>query len=67
MSNIQEKIDELNGTCNSINLDDYTAEELEVLDNEIFLCNDCSWWCPIEEVNEDNVCTDCADGDANEE
>ena len=61
MSNICEKIEDLKGTCNSINLDDFTVVELQLLDEEIFLCDQCGWWCPIEEITEDNICQDCKD------
>ena len=60
MSTIQEKIDELQGTCNSIDMDEWTFEELEVLDEQIFQCDTCSWWFEVGEMSEDsNVCNDC--------
>ena len=65
---------ELNGTCNSIEyvLDNNNAEELQDhlpflnhLDNEIFRCDGCSWWCSIAEMSEksDTECNDCAPDD----
>jgi len=61
---IQSKIEDLKGTCNTIDLDDFTFEELELLDEEIFQCSTCSWWCDIdEEVGEGTslLCKDCKD------
>lgn len=58
----QERIDELLGTCNSINMEDWTLEELEMLDDQIFECGQCGWWCEIGD-NEDStigmICRDC--------
>lgn len=59
MSNIQEKIDEITGTCEHLDLDDFTDEELIILDSQIFQCETCGWWCPLEEETEDRICTDC--------
>lgn len=61
---------QLNGSCDSIEqaLEDYEVPELEdndsflsYLDNEIFRCECCSWWCPISEMSEqgDWACRDC--------
>jgi len=62
MPNIKEVIDDLKGTCNNIDLADFTVEELEKLDSEIFECSTCGWWFDIdEEVGEgtDLQCKDC--------
>ena len=51
-------------------LADHKAESLEDdmrflswLDDQMFSCANCGWWCPIDEVNEWNgtdwVCDDC--------
>ena len=64
----------LRGTCDPLStvleqhdqeaLEDY-APFLEWLDNEIFRCEDCGWWCPIDEESseqadrEELVCSDC--------
>lgn len=58
--NIIDTIHDLLGTCNTFDSEGYTHKELDHLDSEIFLCDTCGWWCPIEEINEDNICTDCA-------
>lgn len=64
MSNIKQVIDELKGTCNNIDLADFTIEELEKLDSEIFECSICGWWFNIdEEVGEGTnlLCKECND------
>lgn len=66
----EKLIYELNGTCDSIEhvLEKYEALELQdhmpflnYLDNEIFRCACCSWWCTISEMSEnsDDECRDC--------
>ena len=71
----QEIINDLLGSCSSIStvLSRYDAEELEdyqpfleELDQQIFLCDACGWWCPVSEAetHEDygqDICTDCLD------
>jgi len=73
LSNIdlwEKIIYQLNGSCESLEqaLADNNAEELEdhmpfleYLDNEIFRCECCGWWCPISESSEtvDTECRDC--------
>jgi len=64
MPDIKELIADLRGTCNTIDLADFTIEELEKLDSEIFECSVCGWWYDIEEECGDgtsNVCEDCKD------
>ena len=56
---IRDIINDLEGTCNTLDMEGLTYQELQILDNEIFCCSDCNWWCPIEEINEGNICTDC--------
>lgn len=62
---------QLKGTCNTMDrvLEEHNAEELEDhmpflnhLDNQIFLCEGCGWWCEISEMSEDSdtECNDCA-------
>lgn len=61
MSTICQKIEELKGTCNSIDLDEFTAVELQLLDEEIFECEECNWWCSKDEESvQPLVCTECA-------
>lgn len=62
----------LTGSCNSLDeaLQIFEKEELadhqpflQYLDDEIFLCDSCSWWCPLDEQNrhDELVCCDCHD------
>lgn len=65
--------EELQGTCKSLYemLEYYDMEDLEMdsefcarLDQEIFLCEGCGWWCEMCEMTTDEAndwqCTDCA-------
>jgi len=62
MSTICQKIEDLKGTCNHLDLDDFTVVELQLLDEEIFECEQCGWWCELNEMSEDAmVCTDCVE------
>ena len=69
---IEAIIEDLKGTCRSMSdacnsygceFDDLTTEELEDLDNEIFCCDTCGWWCEISDMCDDgeNNCRDCAE------
>lgn len=69
--NVHELIEAVNGTCNTIDdhlpegmeFEDLTGEDHDVIDNEIFLCNECGWWCEVHEAHEtddgDDICDDC--------
>jgi len=59
MSKIRNIIEYLEGTCNTLDYNDITHKELDILSDEIFLCDNCSWWCPVEELEYDNTCRDC--------
>lgn len=42
--------------------EDLTKDELDRIDEEIFLCHACGWWCSTDECNEDegeSLCDDC--------
>lgn len=63
-------IEDLRGTTQSIAAvcEKHEREDLEndsgflaELDQQIFLCNSCNWWCEIHEMSEigDWECTDC--------
>lgn len=62
---VQLIIDELRGTCQSIEslypeaLDD--PEFCAALDEELFLCEECEWWCERSEESEERegYCEDC--------
>lgn len=64
----QEIVDELNGTCKSIAecLEDGEDDSDPVLtakiDDQIFCCSRCDWWCEQGEAHEGSdgdVCDDC--------
>ena len=68
---IHEIINNLLGTCNALEYDDYLHNGfnenklLQILDEEIFQCSCCGWWYEIcdvyEEIENDTVCLDCKD------
>lgn len=58
----------LQGTCDSLDraLHIHDSEDLidhmpflEYLDQHIFLCDDCGWWCEISEQSDEGRCYDC--------
>lgn len=63
-------VQELSGSCDTLSpvLVFYHLEELEdnqefleYLDSQIFQCESCGWWCPIDEQAFEAECQDCAD------
>lgn len=62
---------DVNGTCESLESHLETANALHLhdhmpflnyLDDQIFRCTCCSWWCPVSEMSEQSeepICTDC--------
>ena len=70
---VHELIGALQGTCDTIpdhlpegmEEEDLTQEDHNTIDNEIFLCEVCGWWCEIsEQVAElDGTCQDCYDAE----
>lgn len=73
---VDEIISYLQGTTNTLDgavgiitgndeLDsmDLTPQQLEHIDNEIFLCETCGWWCEVCEMNGDQTCDDCTEED----
>ncbi len=64
---IQVLIDDLQGTCQTIEhflpegmeREDLTETDLETIDQEIFLCEQCGWWFEVSEQTEDGLCRDC--------
>lgn len=71
---VQTIISTLQGTCDTLDgavqevcgddfsEDDLTLEQLGEIDQQIFLCVDCGWWCEISEmsdIEDENVCDDC--------
>lgn len=66
-----EIADALVGTCQST-LAAMTEDEeddvvlMSILDEIIFCCDQCGWWCPVDEVHDGMLCDDCFDGDDDE-
>lgn len=75
---IEELISDLTGTTSTLNEsiqelfgddfseDDLTEDNHNQIDNSIFLCDDCGWWCEISEESEEGfdgerVCSDCSE------
>lgn len=70
---LNEIVEFLQGTCmhtlddavqevfgENFDSQELTQEELEFLDNEIFKCGCCGWWCEISEMSEqDQYCSEC--------
>lgn len=68
---IHKVIEGLQGTTDSISdhlpdgmeEEDLTSDDYNAIDNEIFLCAECGWWCEISEASEsdggEEVCLDC--------
>lgn len=74
---IEKIIDYLQGSCktmqdgitgitedDNLSEEDITDEQMAHIDQEIFLCTDCGWWCEISEetksVNDSELgCRDC--------
>jgi len=78
--NIQNVIDRLQGTCantldsaiselyEGMGEEDLTEEELASVDNEIFECATCGWWCEMSENAETDDgemhCRECAQAES---
>lgn len=72
---IHDLISDLQGTCATIDdhlpegmeWDDLTTDDHNIIDNEIFLCTECGWWCEISEHTSQDVdepfCQDCKPDD----
>lgn len=72
---IDELIGMLQGTCDTLDSalreltndefveDDLSEDNHDKIANEIFLCEECGWWCETSESNEsesgENICDDC--------
>lgn len=67
---IHELIISLQGTCTMVDENlpegmtvlDLTDEDYATIDNEIFLCDECGWWCENSEQNSEGngLCNDCS-------
>ncbi len=79
MKDIQGLIESLQGTCmktideEKVHFgwgkdEELTSEELGEIDNELFECECCGWWCErSEESDVMNVCKNCYDSEYDEE
>lgn len=45
---------------NDVDLTDFETPLLEHLDDQVMCCEECGWWFETGELNDDQVCTDCA-------
>lgn len=53
-------IDEALNTLFGIDFTELSLETLEALDGEIFCCENCGWWCNVDEMSEEDiVCNNC--------
>lgn len=50
-----------------VDLADFDIELLRVLDDQVMACEGCQWWCETHELNEDQVCSDCAPDEDDDE
>lgn len=79
---LDEIIDFLKGSCVTLNdaiithidesydEDDLTFDQLNKIDNEVFLCTECGWWSEISEAIEicgEYYCHDCKDSEDDKE
>lgn len=69
---VNELIETLQGSCDTLDAAlpdgmefiDLTKDDHDRIDSEIFLCEQCGWWCEQSEANESDggdVCQDCYD------
>lgn len=60
---VEQAIYELEGSCDSMNPEEFTEEELNEIDCSIFNCDNCGWWFSVgddEEVEDvGQVCYMC--------
>jgi hypothetical protein len=61
---IYELINALLGSCASLDDEDMSIIELEILDENIFNCAYCGWWCETSEMQDapdgsGSVCMNC--------
>ena len=63
---LQELIEALQGTCYSLDTDGLTEDQLGQIDDQIFLCAECGWWCEAGDYNQEaceatgeDFCSEC--------
>lgn len=62
----QEIADRLRGTCTESIPEEYQddMEVLRAIDDQVFVCAECEWWCGTDELSEDDgsgeqFCDEC--------
>lgn len=74
-SRVQEVIDDLVGTAQDLGSvceqhgftqDQLTRDELAQIDDWIFECEVCGWWCGTDERFDAETCTDCHEAEEDE-
>jgi hypothetical protein len=40
-------------------IDDCSIPLLQELDGQVMQCEECGWWCPVEDLDEDQICYTC--------
>lgn len=75
---LEELVDALRGSTDTLDMaikelfgDQYGEDQMDdsdhdYIDNEIFLCTDCGWWCEISDESQEclegeRICHDCQD------
>ena len=59
---VEYLFDEYCGTCEHFNPSEYSDEVISRLDQEMFNCEQCDWWCEMSEMTDNDgatICTDC--------
>ncbi len=67
---LDEVIEDLKGQCvhdlehflngHGLSADDMAMEDNLYVDMNVFLCDECGWWCDADEMSdEDDVCDEC--------
>lgn len=69
MDILQDIIQDLKGTCQILEdvaehhgIAELTLDDLRFIEEDIFLCSSCGWWCETcecNEVDDDRLCDDC--------
>ena len=50
-----------------LDFDKLTTEQYHLIDSIAWECVRCNWWVEPSEVNEDDICEDCRDGEDEED
>ena len=68
---IPDLAESIRGTCKSFDFEDWelTDKEIEEVDDLVFNCNSCGWWCETSEMAEsdgEQICGDCDESSVDE-